>query len=362
MTTAAPPEPRRPVRRRDPEDQEGWGDVPTSALEHPFLRLLQVLVLIAGLLFALDQLDLLRQDPPSIDVVRITGEDPVTAAATAAREAFGGGVDTVILVGDQALADGVVASGLAGVLQSPVLLNQVNRMDPQTRDVVRELDVTRAYLIGGTGALGGIIERTLAVEMDIEVIRIAGASRFDTAGRIADEMAELGEIGTIEGQRTGLVVPADDVPLGLVAGGIAAGRTGPLPVVYSQDGALPSTSADALGRLGVTQVIALGPLSGFAGDVVSVDGPVGIADATAELRGFQPSRLVVVPDGDDARALIGAPIAGRESGVILPFSDAQRWLADNCGTINELFVIAEPTVVSDADVEALELTANDCAD
>ena len=348
------------MRRRDPEDQEGWGDVPTSALEHPFLRLLQVLVLIAGLLFALDKLDLLEQEPPAISVTRITGEDPVTAAATAAREAFGGGVDTVIIVGDEALADGVVASGLAGALQAPILLNEANRMDPQTRDVLRELDVTRAYLIGGTAALGGIVERTLTVEMEIEVTRIAGASRFDTAARIARELALVGDVGEVDGNRTGLVVPADDVPLGLIAGGLAAGRAGPLPVVYSQDGALPGPSTDALAELGVSQVVSLGPLEGFGGTVIGVDGAVGIADATADLRGFQPSRLVVVPDGDDARALIGGPVAGQESGVILPVSDAQAWLSDNCRTINELFVIAEPTVVSDADVEALRTTATTC--
>ena len=46
--------------------------------------------------------------------------------------------------------------------------------------------------------------------------------------------------------------------------------------------------------------------------------------------------------------------------MILPVSDAQAWLSDNCRTINELFVIAEPTVVSDADVEALRTTATTC--
>lgn len=322
---------------------------------------MQVLLLLAAILFALNQVGLLQGQPPSVRITRITGDDPITVAATAARESYGGEADTVVLVGAEALADGVVASGLAGALDAPILLNELNRLSSQTRDIIRELDATRVVMIGGTGAMRAIVQRTLAEDLELDVLRIAGASRFDTADRVAQEFASARSAGVLGGLPTALVVPAEDVAAGLAAGGLAAGSAGPLPVLYSQDGALPQPTLDALDRLGIQQLIAAAVTTGFDGPVVTLTDPVAIANRSVELRGFQPSRIVVVPDGDDARALIGAAVAGRESGVILPASQAEGWLIDNCGTLDELFVIAEDDVVTDLDVARLEQAATVCA-
>lgn len=334
--------------------------MPTSALEHPYFRLVQAILLVAAIVFGLTQLNLLDRGPAEVRVIRVTGEDPIAAAASAAREAYDGGADTVILVGSDAIADGVVASGLAGALKAPVLLNEPNRLSPQTRDIIRELDATRAILIGGTGALQGIVERTLTVDMELETTRIAGPSRFDTAEMVSREFPD--GAGLVDGKRTALVVPAEDVTTGLAAGGVAAARAGALPVLYSQEGALPAPTLDALQRLGVEQLFATTPIESFDGEVVVIGDPTDTADTAAELRGFQPSRIVVVPDDDNARMLIGAPVAGLESGVIFPWAAAESWLIDNCGTIAELFVLAEDTVITEADVDDLIRAATICAD
>ena len=42
------------------------------------------------------------------------------------------------------------------------------------------------------------------------------------------------------------------------------------------------------------------------------------------------------------------------------FDVAQDWLSANCGTISSLYVIAEDTVITDADVDDLVDTASDC--
>ena len=350
------------MRRRDPDDQQGWGDVPTSRLEHPFFRLVQVLVLAAVILYGLNELGLLSREIRDVRVVRVTGEDPIRVAASAAREAHGGRAETVVIVSVDALADGVAATGLAGILEAPILLNEATLVSPQTRDVIRELDTERAILIGGTSALNGVVERTFADEMGLETIRIAGNSRFDTAVRVAQLFTDNGEVGVLDGLPTALVVPAEDVATGLAAGGLAAGRAAPLPVLYSQSGALPGPTVDALARMGIEQVVTASPITAFDGRVITVSGPVDVADTATELREFQPSRVVIVPDGDDARALVGGPVAGLESGVIMPFSLAQDWLEANCGTVAELFVIAEDTVVTDADLEVLRRAATACGD
>ena len=203
MTTDTPPETSRRVRRRDPDDQQGWGDVPVSSLEHPYIRLLQVILFALVIFLGLDRLGLLDAEPPSVEVTRITGEDPVSASASVARQSHSGGAPIVVIAGTDALADGVVATGLAGALDAPILLNGIDTLDPQILDVIRELDTEEAVLIGGTSALSPVMERSLTVELEIEVTRLAGASRFDTAGEVADLFAEQTDPATIDGSRLG---------------------------------------------------------------------------------------------------------------------------------------------------------------
>ncbi|HUG84367.1 MAG TPA: cell wall-binding repeat-containing protein, partial [Euzebya sp.] len=197
------------------------------------------------ILLALNRLGLL--DPPevSLTTTRVTGEDPISAAAAVARESHPGGAPTVILAGTQALADGVVATGLAGALRAPIVLSDADQLAPATRDLMRELEVERAILIGGSSALGEGMAATLAGDLGIEVVRIAGSSRFDTAGLVADMFAEAADPAVVDGLRTALIVPAEDVPAGLEAGSLAAYIGDPLPVLISQNGLLPDPTIRA---------------------------------------------------------------------------------------------------------------------
>lgn len=353
-------EPRRRVRRRDPDDQQGWGDVPASALEHPYARLLQVLVIVIVIVLGLDRLGLLDEPEVQLSTVRVTGEDPVSVAASVARESHGGGAPTIILAGTEALSDGVVATGLAGAFDAPILLSEPDRLSPQTLDLVRELDVTRAFLIGGTQALSDGVAQTLQTDLDVEVVRIAGTSRYDTAGNVADVFAAETAPATVQGLRTALVVPAEDVSAGLEAGGLAATAGAPIPVLISQEGMLPDPTVRAIERLGIEQLLVVGALTGYDGTVVPIEGVNGAAQAAIAVRDFRPPRVVMVPAGDEARTLIAGPLAGRESGVVLTAATAEQWLRDNCGTVADLIVIGEPDVISDAQVLAAENAATNC--
>lgn len=358
--TDAPAEPRRRVRRRDPDDQQGWGDVPISALEHPYLRLLQVLALAVVVVLALSQLELLDAPEVTLTTTRVSGEDPIAAAAAVARESHGRGAPTVILAGTQALADGVVATGLAGALRAPILLSDAEQLSPATREVMRELDVERTILIGGTNALGVGVEATLAAELGMEVERVAGASRFDTAGQVAQLFQREAEPALIDGLRTALIVPAEDVPAGLEAGSLAAYTGSPLPVLISQNGLLPEPTTTALRRLRIEQLLAVGDVIGFDGPVRRITGLNGAADMAIEIRPFRPPRVVLVPAGDESRTLIAGPLAGREAGVILTSATAEAWLREHCGTIGQLFVIGEPDVITETQILAAENAASNC--
>lgn len=339
-------------------------------MEHPYIRLLQVLGFALLILFGLNQAGLLNRGGPSLKTVRIVGEDPVSASASAARESHGGGTPTAIIAGTAALSDGVVATGLAGAVDAPILLNDADRLSPQILDVLRELDIERVILIGGTAALNENVAATLEEDLDIRVTRLAGASRFETAAQVARLFDRESDPVIIDGLRSALVVPAENVPLGLEAGSLAAARDGPMPVLISQSGRLPAPITDVIDRMDIQQLFVVpgGAAEGgtvaddFDGPVRTIQGAAGAANMALAIRDFSPPRVVIVPPGDEARTLIAGPLAARESGVILTAPEAEPWLQEHCGTIAELFVIAEADVVSDEQIAIAEQAATECSE
>ena len=166
------------------------------------------------------------------------------------------------------------------------------------------------------------------------------------------------------------MVPAENVSAGLEAGSLAASEATPLPILISQDGRLPAPTLAAIDRLGIEQLFVV-PAdesgdglvgSDFDGPTRVITGVNGAAEMAIEIRDFRPPRAVIVPPEDQARSLVAGPLAGRESGVILTADTAEEWLAANCGTLSDLFVIAEPTVIADEVVVAAEAAAIECPD
>ncbi|MGI9015579.1 MAG: cell wall-binding repeat-containing protein [Euzebya sp.] len=328
---------------------------------------MQVIALAIAVVLGLNQLGLLNRTEVTLKTIRITGADPVSASASVARQSHGHGAPTIIIAGTQALADGVVATGLAGALNAPILLNDSDTLSPQILDLIRELDTQEVVLIGGTNALSEAVSQSLS-DLELGVIRAAGPSRFDTANLVADLFEQHTTPAVVQGLRSALIVPAEDVAAGLEAGSLAASRSAPMPVLISQDGALPDPTLDALQRLGIQQLFVVTGQSGlvdgiqqdFSGPVQPIAGPAGAAETAATINPFRPPRVVIVPAGDQARTLIAGPLAGRESGVILTAEEALPWLRANCGTVSELFVIGEPDVITDAQITAAENAASNC--
>lgn len=311
---------------------------------------------------------LLDGSDAALRVERITGADPVSASVSVARQSHSTGAPVIIIAGTGALADGVVATGLAGALDAPILLNEPDALSPQIRDLVRELDTEVAYLIGGVSALSEDITTTLQDNLDVGVIRVAGPSRFDTANLVADLFDQRMEPPLIDGLRSALLVPSEDVAASLEAGSLAASNASPMPVLISQSGRLPGPTVNALQRLDIEQLFVVTGEDadtsrlalGFAGEVRFIQGQTGAADMAIEIQPFRPPRVVIVPEGDEARALIAGPLAGRESGVILTAAAAESWLIVNCGTVGELFIIGEAEVITDAQVTAAENAVTNC--
>ena len=87
---------------------------------------------------------------------------------------------TVIVANGEAFADALVATPLANTLDAPVLLTAPNRLSPAVTGEIAKSEAGKVVILGGTKAVSASVEKQLT-GMGLQVTRIAGANRFETA-------------------------------------------------------------------------------------------------------------------------------------------------------------------------------------
>ena len=94
--------------------------------------------------------------------MRLAGESAADTSARIATEAFPEGSEWVVIARDDDFADAMSATGLAGVLNAPIVLTDRYSLSDAAARAVQTLGAKKAYIIGGTGAIPGDIEGSLA--------------------------------------------------------------------------------------------------------------------------------------------------------------------------------------------------------
>jgi N-acetylmuramoyl-L-alanine amidase len=90
----------------------------------------------------------------------------------------------VILASGENFPDALCAAPLATKYQAPILLTSKNSLPSAVENEINRLKPKNAILVGGTGAISDNIKTTLQ-NKGINVIRISGASRYETSLEIA---------------------------------------------------------------------------------------------------------------------------------------------------------------------------------
>lgn len=102
---------------------------------------------------------------------------------------------TAILVNsDSSLADGLSASGLAGVTDAPILLTQKDKIPNATMERLDKVE--KIYIIGGTNSISSKVESSLKSN-GITVKRISGADRIKTSYNVANEVKSIKDIDKV---------------------------------------------------------------------------------------------------------------------------------------------------------------------
>lgn len=186
-------------------------------------------------------------------VRRIAGEDRYATSAALASDT--GYSPVAYLTSGVNYPDALAAASQAGADHAPVLLTAPDALSPEVIDSLIEIQASTVIIVGSTAAVSADVEAELAV-LGIEVERVGGAHRYDTAALLAVGSDTGGTVYIASGQEY-----ADALAAAPVAA--AADR----PVLLTRDDWLPAATRQALHELQPDQIVLVG-LNGRVNDEV----------------------------------------------------------------------------------------------
>lgn len=248
-------------------------------------------------------------------IKRLAGTDRVeTAVAVSQRHRPDAAVARgAVLTRMDDFPDALGGAALAAHLDGPLLLSAREALSPATARELRRALVPGApvHLLGGPAALSVAVEQQVRA-LGFPVLRHAGADRFATAVRVAEQLPP----GPAAMLASGWHFPD------ALAASVPAARDG-MPVLLTDRDVLPATVHDFLARRGMTTVHVVGGANAvgdpvvahvetLVGEVHRVAGDTRHATAMAVAETFfsAPADVVVITSGDRfPDALAGAPFA-----------------------------------------------------
>lgn len=189
---------------------------------------------------------------------RIGGLDRYDTSALISQAGWTGS-DTVIIARSDDFADALAGAPLAYKLGAPVLLTATDKMNDKTSAEIKRLQAKKAVILGGTGAVSQDVEQSLK-NMNLEVKRIEGVDRFETAALIAREVAPLGAETTV-------VVYGMNFPDALSVSSYAAAKG--IPILLTDTNSIPKSTLDAIHDLKVKNTLVIGGSGVIADDVLN---------------------------------------------------------------------------------------------
>jgi lactocepin len=289
---------------------------------------------------------------------RLAGANRFETAQMITTETFDA-ADVALLVNGMNYPDALVASYLAGVSGSPILLTTPATLADGIIPTLEALGVNGVFAIGGEGAISSDVLNELAAAGYV-IDRVAGENRFSTARQVA-ELAGPDPVGEFMAGKAAIVVNGMSFPDALAAGPIAAAQG--LPILLTTPDALHPDAENGLLNLDIEQAVIVGGTDAVseavAGridtlgiDVRRISGPTrqqtaaAVADvAVGELQ-FPADRVLLARSDSFADALAGGIRGGTVLAPILLTDDA-----DDLGLAAGDFVLAHKDTI--ATVEAL---------
>ena len=190
--------------------------------------------------------------------VKLAGSDRAATAVEVSKERFGyKEADSVVVVGANALIDGLSAAPLAAAKNAPVLIAGKNGLDngslAEIERACKDLSNKTVYIVGGENSVSYAAKRQLEDKFGAVVVRLAGDDRYDTSLEVDHRLVKDGQAST-----TRFVVggngAADAMSASAVAAKKTAGKVSPILVV-KKDGIKATTRTYLTGKVAQAYVV-----------------------------------------------------------------------------------------------------------
>lgn len=193
--------------------------------------------------------------PSGKEVIRVWGPDRYITSVGMSQKVFAdGAAKCAVLVNGEDWPDATVAGSLAGSCGAPILLSQKSSIPTATINEIKRLQPSKIYLIGGTAVLYPAVETAAAsLVPGATVKRISGATRYETAVSVANEVAYLNG-GKIP-DNTIFVATGQNYPDALTIGSVAALKK--YPIIFA-DTSLGTSARSFISQKGITKSIVIG--------------------------------------------------------------------------------------------------------
>ncbi|RQD71130.1 MAG: N-acetylmuramoyl-L-alanine amidase, partial [Tindallia sp. MSAO_Bac2] len=203
------------------------------------LSLLVVIVFVLSLMFIVPNGGVEAQD---ITVERIFGADRFETAVEISKEGWTSS-DTVILARSDDFPDALAGTPLAYQEDAPILLTPTESLSSTTITEIERLDADKAIILGGAAAVSDTVEIEL-LAMGLEVERIGGDNRYETASLIAEYLPETDQA---------IIAYGGNFPDALAVGPYAA-QNG-YPILLTRTESIPSTTEEILTGINDTIIV-----------------------------------------------------------------------------------------------------------
>ena len=203
------------------------------------------------------------------DVNWLGGADRIETAAAAARLLLGNPQDflrrTVVIASSRSSADAAVAAVLAArTANSVVLFTEPDALPEATRAVIGEYRPVRVVVIGGSAAAdAAVADAAAAAAFGIELERIGGADRIETAAAAARLL--LGN--PQEFLRRTVVIASSRSSADAAVAAVLAARAANSVVLFTEPGALPEATRAVVAEYQPVRVVVIGGTSAVSESV-----------------------------------------------------------------------------------------------
>ena len=182
----------------------------------------------------------------------LSGESRTKTAIRIAKRAFPNGSNAVFIASAYNFPDALAGAPLAYAYNAPILLTPPSELPEEVRFEIERLGAKEVYILGGSLAVSTKVQNQLAAIPGVKTVkRIYGSSRFDTARKIAENLATAAQ-----GFDTAIIVTGETYPDALAVSPYAALKGYPILLVTKNE--IPASTKEALKNLGIEKTIIVG--------------------------------------------------------------------------------------------------------